>query len=436
MSVSIQSVEKKSKAAKAGIKSGDILISINGNSIEDILDYRFYITEKKVKIGFERNGKTHFVLISKEEYDDIGLVFATYLMDKHHRCRNNCIFCFVDQMPKGMRESLYFKDDDERLSFLFGNYITLTCLSERDIDRIIKMHISPINISVHTTNPELRVKMMGNRFAGDALKIIYRFAQAGIKMNCQIVLCPGINDGAELKRSVDDLSSLYPSIESIAVVPVGLTKFRDGLFPLRPFGKASSGAVIDMLHKMGAENIQKFGKRLVFPSDEFYLKAERALPDEDFFEDFAQLDNGVGMLTLFTSQFHAEMEYLKDEKIDHNIPFAIATGKAAAGMFEKLIDEARKKWHNLKCELYTIENNFFGENITVAGLITATDLINQLKGKLNCQKLLISDVMLRKNENVFLDDLSLDDVSRELGIEIIPVACDGGVFLDMLIYGK
>lgn len=435
MSVLIQSVEKKSKAYRAGLRDGDILVSINGNSIEDILDYRFYITEKKVKIGYERNGKNRFALILKQEYDDIGLGFSTYLMDKHHRCRNNCIFCFVDQMPKGMRESLYFKDDDERLSFLFGNYITLTCLSEREVERIIKMHISPINISVHTTNPELRVKMMGNRFAGDALEILNRFSEAGIKMNCQIVLCPGINDGDELKRSVSDLSALYPAVESIAVVPVGLTKFRDGLYPLRPFCKASSGAVIDMLHKMGDDNLQRFGKRLVFPSDEFYLKAERPLPDEVFFEDFAQLDNGVGMLTLFTSQFHGEMEHLTEESINHNIHFAVATGKAAAGMFEKLIDEARKKWHNLECDLYVIENEFFGENITVAGLITAKDLIGQLKGKLNCDKLLISDVMLRKNENVFLDDLSLEDVSRELNVEIISMDCEGGTFLDMLIYG-
>ncbi len=436
MSVLISSVEKKSKAYKCGLRDGDSLISVNGNLISDILDYRFYITEKNIKLEYERGGKIKFALIKKDEYDDIGLNFSTYLMDKHHRCRNNCIFCFVDQMPKGMRESLYFKDDDERLSFLFGNYITLTCLSEREIERIIKMHISPINISVHTTNPELRVKMMGNRFAGDALNIIKRFADAGIKMNCQIVLCPEINDGDELKRSVTDLSALYPNVESIAVVPVGLTKFRDGLYPLRPFCKTSSQNVINLLHKMGDENIKSFGKRLVYPSDEFYLKAEMPLPDEDFFEDFAQLDNGVGMLTLFTSEFMAEAESLKDEKIKHNTRFAVATGKAAAGMFEKLIDEAKKKWHNLECELFVIENEFFGENITVAGLITGKDLISQLKGKLKCDKLLISDAMLRHNENVFLDDVTLSELSHELSCEVVPVACDGGIFLDTLVFNE
>lgn len=436
MSVLIQSVDKKSKAFKGGLRDGDTLVSINGNIIEDILDYRFYITEKKVKIEYEHKGKTKFALITKDEYDDIGLNFSTYLMDKHHRCRNNCIFCFVDQMPQGMRESLYFKDDDERLSFLFGNYITLTCLSERDIERIIKMHISPINISVHTTNPELRVKMMGNRFAGDALNIMKRFADAGIKMNCQIVLCPGINDGDELKRSVFDLSALYPSVQSIAVVPVGLTKFRDGLYPLRPFCKTSSLNTIKLLHQMGDENIKNHGKRIVFPSDEFYLKAQIPLPDEDFFEDFAQLDNGVGMLTLFTSEFRAELEYLKEEKIEHNTRFAVATGKAAAGMFEKLIDEAKKKWHNLECELFVIENEFFGENITVAGLITGKDLIGQLKGKLNCHKLLISDNMLKHNENVFLDDVTLTEVSSELNCEVVPLSSDGGVFLDTLIFDE
>jgi len=307
MSVLIRSVEEGSPAYKAGIQPESRLISINKNEICDVLDYRFYQNEKRLKLKVETNGKIKSYRIKKEEYEEIGLVFDTYLMDEQRSCKNKCVFCFIDQLPKGMRDTLYFKDDDSRLSFLFGNYITLTNITEHEIERIIKLHISPINISVHTTNPELRCKMMNNRFAGESLAVLYRLAEAGIAINCQLVLCPDYNDGDELRRSLSDLISL-PTVQSIAAVPVGLTAHRDGLAPLKPFNKETASAVLDILNEFSDLTLEKYGKRKVFGSDEFYILSERDIPEVSYYEDFLQLENGVGMWSLFMSEAVSAIE--------------------------------------------------------------------------------------------------------------------------------
>ena len=292
--VTIQSVEPKSLAMRAGILPGDILISVNGNNISDVLDYRFYLVNKSLSLLIHRGPDLLTFEIRKKEYDDIGLEFETYLMDKKHSCRNKCIFCFIDQLPRGMRDTLYFKDDDSRLSFLMGNYITLTNMKDEDVDRIIKMHMSPINISVQTTNPELRCKMLHNRFAGDSLRHLHRLAEAGISINAQIVLCKGVNDGAELERSLTDLANLGDSIQSVAIVPAGLTKYRDGLYPLAPFTKEEAAEAIEVINRHGERSLENRGERLFFAADEFYLKAELPLPSPDYYEGYPQLDNGVG----------------------------------------------------------------------------------------------------------------------------------------------
>ena len=425
MPVKIKNVKKLSACGLHGINSGDLLVSVDGNEIEDVLDYDFYMTDGKVSLEFLCGVKTKTVKTTKEK---CGLEFETYLMDKQQGCKNKCIFCFIDQLPKGMRKTLYFKDDDSRLSFLFGNYITLTNISEHEIERIIKMHISPVNISVHTMNPELRVRMMKNPNAGESLKIIKRFADAGIKMNTQLVLCPGFNDGEELEYSLSELSKLYPSVSSIAAVPVGLTKFRDGLEPLTPFNKESAGKVIDIMEKFGDEFKSKNGTRLCFPADEFYLKAERELPNEDFYEDYPQIENGVGMWTSFKSDY---LDYF--EKLNGNYSLfkektvSFATGAAA---YPLMCDFAKKIEENIpqiKVNVYKIRNEFFGESITVAGLITGRDLINQLKGKDLGQALFITSNMIigsyqEENENIFLDDVTLSGAQEELSVNIIPVS--------------
>ncbi len=430
--VKIESVEKGSIADKKGIKKGDILISINKNNITDILDYRFYCTEKKIKLVIEKeNGKRRNVKIKKEEYDDIGLSFETYLMDKQRSCRNGCIFCFIDQMPPNMRETLYFKDDDARLSFLFGNYITLTNVTDEEIDRIIKMKITPINISVHTTNPKLRCKMMKNRFAGDALRHMYRLCENGIKINCQLVLVPNYNDGEELRKTLLDLEKLYPNVESVAAVPVGLTKHREGLEKLEPFNKQTAKAVIDIMNEIGDKCVEKYGDRLFYPSDEFYNLAEIEMPDESYYGEMLQLENGVGMSALMLSQFKTackmyEGETPKGEKL------TIPTGKGAYKLIKKLVDYASEKWHNINCEVIPIENYFFGPLITTTGLITGSDLIKNLKGRENLGKLLISSAMLRSEGDVFLDDLSPKEIEKELGVKIKITDCDGMALLEAL----
>ena len=432
MAVKITSVCKESPAYAAGIVAGDILVSINENKIYDVLDYRFYETEPHVSLVVENTaGIQRSILIRKGEYEPLGLEFATYLMDQQHSCRNRCVFCFIDQLPPNMRESLYFKDDDSRLSFLFGNYITLTNLSEHEVSRIIKMHISPVNISVHTMNPELRKKMMGNRFAGSSLQIINRFAEAGIKMNCQLVLCPGINDGEELERSLRELGNLCPSVQSIAVVPVGLTRFRENLYPLTGYTREQAGAVIDIVERFGKQFLKEYKDRIVYAADEFYLKAGRDLPEATFYGDFAQLENGVGLIASLRDEFFSALEDFEGSDLHRTV--SVATGVAAAPFIKQLLDELCLKCHNLICQVFAIQNHFFGETIDVAGLITGQDLIGQLKGKQLGDLLLIPSVMLRKDDSVFLDDTTLEELQKTLQVKVVPIANDGWELFETIV---
>ena len=425
MAVRISGVEPGSPASHIRVHPGDQLLTINGQEIEDVLDYRFYMLEPKLRLTIQdEDGKIRTALIRKDEYEEPGLLFDTYLMDKQRTCRNKCVFCFIDQMPPGMRESLYFKDDDARMSFLYGNYITLTNLSEHDIQRTIRMKISPINVSVHTTNPELRCKMMNNRFAGEALKIMDRFAEAGIAMNAQLVLCPGLNDGPELERSLRDLSKLIPALKTVSCVPVGLTKYRDGLYPLRSYEPEEAAAVIDTIDRFADEQFEKTGSRVFYASDEFYLEAHRELPDNAFYGDYSQLENGVGMLTLQREQFRDAFAFFDED--DRVRKVTLATGTAAAPFLQKLVDEASERWHNLSGTVVAIQNDFFGRSITVAGLVTGQDLITQLKSRDLGEEVLIPDVMLRYHEDVFLDDVTLPQAEEALGVPIQVVPTAGG----------
>jgi len=428
--VKITSVTLQSPAFRKGILKDDILVKINSHNIKDVLDYMFYSAETSVDIEIERNGKPLFFHIEKDEYDDLGLEFETFLMDNKQSCSNNCVFCFIDQMPKGMRETLYFKDDDARLSFLQGNYVTLTNMKQEDVDRIIAMKLN-INVSVHTTNPELRVKMMHNRFAGEKLKYIYQLAENGIKLNCQIVCCPGLNDGDELRRSLKDLGGLMPNITSMAVVPVGITKFREGLYPLEIFNKQTAGETIDIIAEYQEIFLKKFGTRTVFPSDEFFLIAERELPPMEYYEDFSQYENGVGMLRSLIDEFEKALDMAEWEGGERHV--SIATGYSPFNVIKSLAESAEKKFPLLKCDVYKIRNDFFGETITVTGLITAQDLIAQLKDKNLGTELLLSTAMVRRDSEQFLDDLYVSDVERELNVKIKLTQSDGYELLDSIM---
>lgn len=432
MPVKILAVEPGGPASHAGVRPGETLLSINGNEICDILDYRFYETDRHLSIVLRDDaGAERTVQIRKGQYESIGLEFETYLMDQQHSCTNRCIFCFIDQLPKGLRKSLYFKDDDSRLSFLFGNYVTLTNLKEREVDRIIKMHISPINISVHTTNPELRVKMMGNRFAGKSLDILYRFAKAGIKLNCQIVLCRDINDGEELDRTLKDLTSLWPSVQSVAVVPLGLTKYRQGLYPLTGYDSETARAVVRQLERWGDRCEQKYGQRICYAADEFYLKAQLPIPPAPFYGDFDQLENGVGLMASLKQEFLDALEDFVPPASSRKV--TLATGVAAHPFLDTLLDELRQRCHNLTCNVVPIVNDFFGDTITVAGLVTGGDLLKQLQGRELGDALLLPDVMLRREGDIFLDDVSLEELSEALQIQIITVPNDGYALLDAVV---
>ena len=430
--VRIQTVESPSHAEKVGILQNDTLVSVNGNDINDVLDYRFYIMDKRLDIVIDRAGEKLDFVIVKPEYDDIGLEFSTYLMDEKKRCRNNCIFCFIDQNPKGMRETVYFKDDDERLSFLHGNYVTLTNLKDKDIERIIKMRISPINISVHTTNPVLRTEMMRNRFAGDCLKYIKMLDEGGICINAQLVLCNGINDKEELVRSLTDLTSLN-NIESVALVPCGLTGHREGLYPLKPFDKESASAVIDIAESFGEKCLNEKGMRLVYPSDEFYLISGREIPDEDYYEGYPQLENGVGMIRSDKEEFIECLANLQE--IEYNRTVTVATGYAAYEFISELAALAMEKNKNLTVNVKPIRNDFFGGSVTVSGLVTGNDIINQLKGTPLGDALLIPENMLRAEGDLFLDNVSVSELSRALSVEIT-VTERGGYPLCEAMTGK
>ena len=360
---------------------------------------------------------------------ELGLDFETYLMDNAHSCANHCVFCFIDQMPPGMRPTLYFKDDDARLSFLMGNYMTLTNLSEREVQRIIHLHISPINVSVHATDPELRSFLLGNPRAGKTLEIMRRFSDGGITMNCQIVCCPGLNDGAQLQRTMHDLAALYPQVHSVSIVPVGLTKFREGLYPLTPFTPEHAAETLDLVNAFGDECVEKFGARVFFCADEMYLKAGRELPPEEFYEEFTQLENGVGMLRLQQTEFRSALS-LSDPP--DGVPFSMAAGVSAAPFLEKLLCTAREKYATIQGHVYAIENDFFGRSINVSGLITGQDLIAQLRGKDLGERLLISNNMVRHDELDFLDDITLEQASAALGVPIYPVDADGFALCDAM----
>lgn len=434
MAVKIFDVTTGSHADKAGIKKGETLLSINSNEIVDVLDYRFYQVNRKLTLEVEDEDKNvRTIEMTKGEYEEIGLEFETYLMDKQHSCRNKCIFCFIDQLPKGMRESLYFKDDDSRLSFLFGNYITLTNITEHEIDRIIKMHISPINVSVHTTNPELRCKMMNNRFAGDTLKYLKRFADAGITLNCQIVSCPGINDGDELVRTLTDLENL--GVNMTAIVPVGLTRYRENLYPLVPYNKETAGQTIDIIEKMGDECVKKHGRRIFFPGDEFYLLAEREIPSPEFYEDFSALEDGIGMIAYLTDDVGWKLEELDaDESLCHKV--TIACGEGVFPYMKRIMSMINEKFPNITINTMAIKNNFFGGGVNVSGLVTGGDLIDQLRGDDIGDRLIIPSSMLRFENDLFLDDVSTDDVERELGVTLVPVNNNGNDLVEAVIVGK
>lgn len=423
MAVKIFGVTSNSHADRAKILSGETLISINGNIIEDVLDYRFYHVNRDITLEIkDNNNKIRNVRIVKSEYEEIGLEFETYLMDEQKRCRNKCIFCFIDQLPKGMRESLYFKDDDSRLSFLFGNYITLTNLTQHEIDRIIKMHISPINVSVHTTNPQLRCKMMNNRFAGDALRHLESFANAGININCQIVACPGINDGDELVRTLTDLEKL--GVNMTAVVPVGLTKYREGLYPLTEYTKDTAEQTLDIIEKFGDECVKKYGRRIFYAGDEFYIKANRPIPEPDFYEGFPAVEDGVGMIACLKEEVEFAVEDCEyNELLDYTV--TMACGEAVAPYLQGIMNIIASKFPNIKINVVAIKNNFFGGGVNVSGLVTGGDLIAQLKGRNLGEKLFIPSSMLRFENDVFLDDVSVEDVERELNISLEAVNNNG-----------
>ncbi|MBQ9759737.1 MAG: DUF512 domain-containing protein [Clostridia bacterium] len=426
--VKITAVEANGLAQRAGVRVGDALMAINGNEIRDVLDYRFYLTEKTVELALVRDGEVYSVCITKGEYEDVGLEFETPLMDKKHSCQNGCVFCFIDQLPPGMRASLYFKDDDDRLSFLHGNYVTLTNLKQADVDRLIKMHISPVNVSVHTTNPELRVRMMKNKHAGEVLKYLRQLADAGIALCTQIVLCKNLNDGAELDRSMRDLVTYFPALRSCAIVPVGLTKHREGLYPLEAFTPEDAKQVIAQVNAFGDECLKKYGSRLFFCADELYLRAGLPLPDEAYYEEYSQIENGVGMITSLTEEFSIELDFLDDYLPDFRAPrhVSIATGAAAYETLKALAEALMQRVEGLRIDVYRIRNDFFGESVTVAGLLTGRDVAAQLQGIDLGDELLYPAVMLKADEDIFLDDMTPEMLSQALaGIPTRPCASDG-----------
>lgn len=425
--VEITGVEPGSRAQRAGLRSGDGLASINGHPITDVLDYRFYETERELRLALVREGREFTVELAKPQYASLGLEFDSYLMDRQRSCRNQCVFCFIDQLPKGMRETLYFKDDDDRLSFLFGNYITLTNIDDREIDRILQMHISPINISVHTMDPALRCEMMGNRFAGEALRHLYRLAQGGAELNCQIVLCPGLNDGAALEYTLKELCALGESLQSVACVPVGLTRYREGLYPLRPYDRAGAAQALSIIERFGEQCKSERGARTVYASDELYLLAGRELPPAAFYEDFPQIENGVGMLRDLEEGFLWGMEDMPPLEAPRWV--TIPTGEGAYAFLNNMLDVLRKKCHNLRIDLVPIRNDFFGGTVNVTGLLTGQDICAQLAGRELGDQLLLAGNMMKAGEDVFLDDMTLSQLSERLGRPALRV---GGTGEDLL----
>lgn len=428
----ISSVAPGSIAQEMGIEPGDRLLEVNGKSPEDVFDYRYLMNEEEILVLIRKaNGEEWELEIEKEYEDDLGIEFENGLMDDYRSCRNKCIFCFIDQLPKGMRSTLYFKDDDSRLSFLQGNYLTLTNMSEHDIDRIIQYKLSPINISFQTMNPELRCKMLHNRFAGEIFDKVKRLKDAGIIMNGQIVLCRGVNDGAELERSIRELTAYMPQLESVSVVPVGLTRYRDGLYPLEPFTKEDACAVLDLIHGWQEKLYKEWGNHFIHAGDEWYILAERPIPEEKTYDGYLQLENGVGMVRLLEEEVVQTLAGMTGD--DRKIHRTIATGELAAPFLRKHVESVRKKYPNVNIQVLAIKNDFFGGKITVAGLITGRDLISQLKGKDLGDRLLLTNHMLKSGEPVFLDDVTVDDVQNALQIKVSIVESSGADFVSSLI---
>ena len=434
MAVIIESVQAGSLARKKNISAGDSLISVNGNEVNDVLDYRFYLNDKKLRLVLKgADGKMKIATVIKDEFEDIGLEFETYLMDKQQHCKNKCIFCFIDQLPKGLRESLYFKDDDSRLSFLFGNYITLTNMKDEDIDRIIKMHISPVNISVHTMNPDLRVKMMLNPRAGESLRYIEKLAKGGILLNTQLVLCPGINDGAELEYSLKKLGELYPQVQSIAAVPVGLSDHRDGLYPLEPYTSETAGEVIDIIDRFNAEFEEEHGEIIAYAADEFYLKAQREIPDAEYYNGFPQLENGVGMWALLESEFMQALEECETKEKFRRV--TAVTGQAAYPLIAKLAEKATEKIKGLEVNVVCAKNRLLGGMITVSGLLCGEDIAYALEGEDIGEELLIPPNSLRNEGDMFLDNMTVTELSQKLGVKVTANGSGGDELLNAMIGG-
>ena len=433
--VKITEVDLGSLAARRGILAGDLLMDINNSPIRDVLDYRFYLAERSVTLRLKRGEEEYSVSIRKGEYDDIGLSFETPLMDEKQRCKNGCVFCFIDQNPEGMRESIYFKDDDSRLSFLHGNYITLTNMTEADVERIVKMRFSPINVSIHTTNPDLRVKMMKNKNAGKVLSYLDDFAKAGLSICGQIVLCKGLNDGEELLRSMQDLSRYYPALTSVSIVPAGLTKFRENLYPLADFSAEEASAVIDMVEGFAEAHREKTGSRLFFLADEMYLKAGRDLPEEEYYEGYPQIENGVGMLRALKEEFDFAVEDAESVRAlcTAERELSIVTGVAAYPHMVEIAEKIQKIIPNLRVRVYKIINHFFGESITVAGLLTGKDICEQLEGKPLGEELLISKSTLRAGEAVFLCGMTVEEMESRLGVRVRSVESDGDALLSAIL---
>lgn len=435
MAVIIKSVQGGSFAEKKRISAGDCLVSVNGNAVRDVLDYRFYLNEKKLRLVLKAaDGKSKVITIIKDEFKDIGLEFETYLMDKQQHCKNKCIFCFIDQLPKGLRESLYFKDDDSRLSFLFGNYITLTNMSDEDIDRIIKMHISPVNISVHTMNPDLRVKMMLNPQAGESLRYVDKLAKGGILLNTQLVLCPGINDGKELEFSLQKLGELYPQVQSIAAVPVGLSDHREGLYPLKAYTPETAGEVIGIIDRFNAEFEKKHGEIIAYAADEFYLKAGRKIPDAEYYNDFPQLENGVGMWALLESEFTQALDECKIKEKKRRV--TAVTGQAAYPLIKSLAEKAMSKINGLEVNVVEAKNRLLGKMITVSGLLCGKDIADALDGTPLGEEVLIPPNCLRSEGDMFLDDMTVTELSQKLGVKVTANGTSGDDLLFAMLGGK
>ncbi len=428
----VSAVTPGSIAEEMDIEPGDVLVSVNGQEPEDVFDYRYLMNEEEVLVVIRKpDGEEWELEIEKEYEDDLGMEFENGLMDDYRSCRNKCMFCFIDQLPKGMRDTLYFKDDDSRLSFLQGNYLTLTNMSEHDLEKIIYYKLSPINISFQATNPELRCKMLHNRFAGDVMDKVRRLKEAGIMMNGQIVLCRGVNDGEELDRSIRDLVTLMPELQSVSVVPVGLTRYRDGLYPLEPFTKEDACKVLDLIHSWQEKLLKEYGTHFIHAGDEWYILAERPMPEETTYDGYLQLENGVGMVRLLKEEVDAYLKKLPGD--DRKRRVTIATGELAAPYLREHVASIREKYPNVEVQVITVKNEFFGGKITVAGLLTGQDLVKQLKGKDLGEELLLSINMLKSDEPIFLDDMTVEQLQTALQIKVSIVESSGNDFVNCIL---